>query len=309
MKPQVSITSISPAMKMADLLDVNFSILGVFSRFGMSYGFGEATVKEVCDGMGIDPETFLIICKVYAFDGYRPSREQMEGACLEDIVRYLRLSHTYYLETMVPALAAAIEDMIGPCDDMHKKVIRKFFGDYKEELERHFDYEEKTVFPYVEAMIDSREREPYTIGEYEKNHSNVEEKLDDLKKLVTMYQPSQSRSQDCFRVLFYLYSLESDLERHTFIEDGILVPVVSRMEDESEAPRGEGGELSAREKEILVAVAKGMLNKEIADLYNISIYTVISHRKNITRKTGIKTVAGLTVYALLNNLIDMNSIE
>ena len=309
MKPQVSITSISPAMKMADLLDVNFSILGVFSRFGMSYGFGEATVKEVCDGMGIDPETFLIICKVYAFDGYRPSREQMEGACLEDIVRYLRLSHTYYLETMVPALAAAIEDMIGPCDDMHKKVIRKFFGDYKEELERHFDYEEKTVFPYVEAMIDSREREPYTIGEYEKNHSNVEEKLDDLKKLVTMYQPSQSSSQDCFRVLFYLYSLESDLERHTFIEDGILVPVVSRMEDESEAPRGEGGELSAREKEILVAVAKGMLNKEIADLYNISIYTVISHRKNITRKTGIKTVAGLTVYALLYNLIDMNSIE
>ena len=309
MKPQVSITSISPAMKMADLLDVNFSILGVFSRFGMSYGFGEATVKEVCDGMGIDPETFLIICKVYAFDGYRPSREQMEGACLEDIVRYLRLSHTYYLETMVPALAAAIEEMIAPCDDMHKKVIRKFFGDYKEELERHFDYEEKTVFPYVEAMIDSREREPYTIGEYAKNHSNVEEKLDDLKKLVTMYQPSQSSSQDCFRVLFYLYSLESDLERHTFIEDGILVPVVSRMEDESDAPRGEGGELSAREKEILVAVAKGMLNKEIADLYNISIYTVISHRKNITRKTGIKTVAGLTVYALLNNLIDMNSIE
>ncbi len=305
----MSITSISPAMKMADLLDVNFSILGVFSRFGMSYGFGEATVKEVCDGMGIDPETFLIICKVYAFDGYRPSREQMEGACLEDIVRYLRLSHTYYLETMVPALAAAIEEMIAPCDDMHKKVIRKFFGDYKEELERHFDYEEKTVFPYVEAMIDSREREPYTIGEYEKNHSNVEEKLDDLKKLVTMYQPSQSSSRDCFRVLFYLYSLESDLERHTFIEDGILVPVVSRMEDESDAPRGEGGELSAREKEILVAVAKGMLNKEIADLYNISIYTVISHRKNITRKTGIKTVAGLTVYALLNNLIDMNSIE
>lgn len=73
--------------------------------------------------------------------------------------------------------------------------------------------------------------------------------------------------------------------------------------------RGDGEELSAREKEILVCVAKGMLNKEIADYYNISIYTVITHRKNITRKTGIKTVAGLTVYALLNNLIDMNSME
>lgn len=68
-------------------------------------------------------------------------------------------------------------------------------------------------------------------------------------------------------------------------------------------------ELSLREQEILVCVAKGMLNKEIADKYNLSIHTVITHRKNITRKTGIKTVAGLTVYALLNNLIDPNSIE
>ncbi len=68
-------------------------------------------------------------------------------------------------------------------------------------------------------------------------------------------------------------------------------------------------ELSAREKEILVSVAQGLLNKEIADRHNISINTVITHRKNITRKIGIKTVAGLTAYAILNNLIDINSIE
>ena len=70
----------------------------------------------------------------------------------------------------------------------------------------------------------------------------------------------------------------------------------------------EGTELSAREKDILVCVAQGMLNKEIADKFNLSIYTVITHRKNITRKTGIKTVAGLTVYAILNNLIDMGTV-
>ena len=63
-------------------------------------------------------------------------------------------------------------------------------------------------------------------------------------------------------------------------------------------------ELSKRETDVLVAIAKGMMNKEIADQMNISIHTVISHRKNITRKTGIKSVSGLTVYALLNNLID-----
>ena len=89
----------------------------------------------------------------------------------------------------------------------------------------------------------------------------------------------------------------------------VVLKVRAALESVSESPRSEGEDLSQREKEILICVAKGMLNKEIADLYNISIYTVITHRKNITRKTGIKTVAGLTVYALLNNLIDINSVE
>ena len=89
----------------------------------------------------------------------------------------------------------------------------------------------------------------------------------------------------------------------------IIRKVRSALEGRTDTLREETEELSAREKEILICVAKGMLNKEIADLYNISIYTVITHRKNITRKTGIKTVAGLTVYALLNNLIDMNTVE
>lgn len=101
--------------------------------------------------------------------------------------------------------------------------------------------------------------------------------------------------------------------------DGIInmyddpVSVVKKLRESviahDEAPDTDDYDLSAREKEILVCVARGMLNKEIADFYNISIHTVITHRKNITRKTGIKTVAGLTVYALLNNLIDSNSLE
>lgn len=71
----------------------------------------------------------------------------------------------------------------------------------------------------------------------------------------------------------------------------------------------ESSELSEREKEILVAVAKGMTNKSIAEQYHLSVHTVITHRKNLTRKTGIKSVSGLTVYAILNNMIDMKDVE
>lgn len=68
-------------------------------------------------------------------------------------------------------------------------------------------------------------------------------------------------------------------------------------------------DITEREREILIAVARGRTNKEIADEHNISVHTVITHRKNITRKTGIKSVAGLTVYALLNNMIDRHDME
>ena len=74
-------------------------------------------------------------------------------------------------------------------------------------------------------------------------------------------------------------------------------------------PYGESHDLSDRERDVLVRVAKGLSNKEIADELNISIHTVMSHRKNIAHKTGIKSVAGLTVYALLNNLLDRNDVE
>lgn len=66
----------------------------------------------------------------------------------------------------------------------------------------------------------------------------------------------------------------------------------------------ENYDLTKRETAVLVEVAKGLTNKEIADALNLSVHTVISHRKNIMHKTGIKSVAGLTVYAMLNNLID-----
>ncbi len=67
--------------------------------------------------------------------------------------------------------------------------------------------------------------------------------------------------------------------------------------------RMDNGELSDRENEVVALVAKGSTNKEIADLLKISIHTVITHRKNISRKTGIKSISGLTVYAMLNKLI------
>lgn len=83
----------------------------------------------------------------------------------------------------------------------------------------------------------------------------------------------------------------------------MVVETGGKQEEESDS-----AQLSDREKEVLVCMAKGKKNSEIADELSISVHTVITHRKNIVKKTGIKSVAALTVYAILNNLIDEKDI-
>jgi len=302
---------LTSAMKMADLMDLRPSLPGVLARMGIPFGFGEQTVEEVCRRQGVDPETFLLICSVYAVDGYAPTKERLRKADLRDVLKYLRQSHTFYMDVALNELADALRTLTEPCGEMNKHIIRRFFSEYKEELTKHFEYEEKTVFPYAEAILHHGR---LTDDDYGENHSHMEEKLEDLKNLVMKYLPPECGQQDVCRALSCIYSLQEDIARHILVEDGVLVPIVNHklhtdLETGDDTPRSEGETLSAREKEILVCVAKGMLNKEIADQCNLSIHTVITHRKNITRKTGIKTAPGLTVYALLNNLIDINTFE
>ena len=80
------------------------------------------------------------------------------------------------------------------------------------------------------------------------------------------------------------------------------------VKDMPPTPPTTGHELSAREIEVLVLITKGLINKEIADKLNIGLTTVITHRKNITEKLGIKSVSGLTGYAVMNGYVEADRI-
>ncbi|MCR5518902.1 MAG: LuxR C-terminal-related transcriptional regulator [Bacteroidales bacterium] len=306
-------------MKMAELVEANYHLLAVLTRFGIEGGFGEKTVREICEKNHLDTDTFLLICNVYTKKDYTPSEEILRDGHIDDILRYLHQSHDYYMSNALVLLASTIEDLIIPCPEAQKRVIWKFFSDYKTELDKHFEYEEGEVIPYVQNLLLGKRNPSYSITQLDECHANIEESLSDLKNLILKSLPAECDDRLRVRLLNYIFALQSDLDSHTAIEDNILVPMVKLIENPmahhvAPVPHGqedstEHNELSDREIEILVSVAQGLLNKEIADRHNISINTVITHRKNITRKTGIKTVAGLTVYAILNGYVDINSVK
>ena len=115
--------------------------------------------------------------------------------------------------------------------------------------------------------------------------------------LVTSYLESQQ-----LRQFSGIIELNDDLQR----VKSTINQVVNTLQSDGDEP--DTAPLSDREKEVLICLSKGLKNNEIADTLNISVHTVITHRKNIVRKTGIKSVAALTVYAILNNLIEEKDI-
>lgn len=285
----------------------------------MTSCFGESTIGQVCARYGIDAATFCLICNVYSFSSYKPTAWEIALAKPEDVVFYLHASHNYYLDSALTVLEPKVEELLKACTAKQAGAVRMFFSEYESELRSHFRFEEEKVFPYIQKLVEGGAPEDFKIDMFKDNHSNVDEKLGDLKNIIMKSLPDTCDGNLRLDILDLICHLQRDLARHTCVEEDVLIPLVRRMENpslfrktlamEKEKDNDVREELSEREKEILVCVAHGMLNKEIADQNNISIHTVISHRKNITRKTGIKTVAGLTVYAILNGLIDVNSIE
>ena len=129
-------------------------------------------------------------------------------------------------------------------------------------------------------------------------------------------------------VLFDIFNCEKDLASHNMVEDHLFVPAVLQLEEEvknrqqeetdqknavpvlsSEEEKKTQDDLSQREKEIVSCVVKGMSNKEIAEHLFISPHTVITHRKNISRKLQIHSPTLLTVYAIVNKLVDIGEVK
>ncbi len=221
----------SGSMKLAELIGMNWKLLSVLSRLNIGLAFGERTISEVCAMQGINLNSFLLICNAYTYDDYVPSSELLSGAEPLSIVEYLHNSHSFYLDKEFPALESNIKAMTEPCEPVQQKIVGRFFGDYKAQVQKHFAYEEEVVFPYVRSLVAGESSQGYSIEKFEENHSNIDETLNDLKNIVMKYIPDTCDMVLRYEVLYGIFRLEEDLKKHTVIEDCVLIPMVNRMEE------------------------------------------------------------------------------
>lgn len=226
---------ITAATRMSDAVSGNPFMLLLLEHMGIDLPLQEKTVGELAADYGLTKGLFITFIHLYG------DADHSVGTLSDDevpgIIRYLRNSHRYYTEDVYPGIMESIRRISGEGSSEEAILIEKFFGDYLEEVKNHFEYEEDTVFPYIDQLlgrisseVTAGETGGYSVAEYKEHHDDIEEKLDDLKNLLIEYLPLKEGRNMRRRLLFKLYELEHDLRIHSRIEDYILIPLVTSME-------------------------------------------------------------------------------
>lgn len=220
----------SEKTKMAELVISNPKLMLTLSRFGIELGFGDHSVKEVCEKANVSSSFFLLICNIYANPDYMPTYEELDSVDVNSIISYLSVSHKYYVEERIPHIEHHLNRIIEACPERFGNTLQRFFKEYKKEVANHFKYEEDTVFPYINLLCDNSVEKQFSIREFESNHSNIEDKLGDLMNILIKYLPADIFPKERIEISLDIMDLSSDLNCHTLVEERVLVPFVELLE-------------------------------------------------------------------------------
>ncbi len=215
--------------KMAKLIGNSYSLLLVMDRFGIPLGFEEKSVREICEENEVDTNTFLAVAN-FVCEGF--SRIDGKSACLSisSLVNYLRSSHRYFIDSLLPRIRTQLVEAIGDTKNRVASLIINLFDEYSEEIEKHMDFEDKTVFTYVDQLLDGSLKKGFTISTYSMHHDLISEKVAELKNVILRFCPKEVNHSQLVTVLYDIYACELGLEEHCKIEDYLFTPAILNLE-------------------------------------------------------------------------------
>ena len=284
--------------KICDLMSHEEDAIQIISRFGLKMGVGDQTIAQMCASHGVHTPTFLAVVN------YKVFKQKALPADIDipTLQRYLRNAHNYFLNFRLPRLRRSLIEALIPAGTSSQipELILRCYDEFVEEIRTHIAHENEGLFE-----------------EHEHDDERITSKLTEIKNLIIKYYPGAASAEKdditylLIIVMSDLWHTEQDFADHCAIEDDIFYPMLTKHRHGAKPsnPFTETEELTSRERDVLIQVVRGLSNKEIADVLCISQHTVVSHRKHITAKLHIHSIAGLTIYAIVNKLVDINSLE
>lgn len=283
---------------LAQVLAQHHILIPIVNRFGIRLGVGDKTIENICDEQDLNIDFILTIMNVYLDESY-VSDSDLSNLELEPIATYFNETIQNYLQSLVPNIEKHLYAFIALSDPNNKelRVLQKVFFQFKEELTQHLEKGLKHTGAYPHEL------------------------LRDIKSILIKHVTGNFNQNLCYAVIFSVGSLESDLIIHNRLRNSILKPKLNQLNssdigtlqhsisNENNVNSPKKNLLTRRETEILKLIVRGNINKQIAEELNISLNTVLTHRKNILSKTGIKTTSGLTLYSISNGLLTPDELK
>lgn len=220
---------INPYTKLSELIIEHLDIIIALEHLNIPLGFGDQTLLQIAKKYNLNMDAFVSIIKVFC--GIEPNAWILDKEAVPDLLTFLRLSHDSFKRKQIPELKEQIALFSKVIPPNQGQMLIFFFDGYIREVAEHFMYEDEVVFPYINNMLSGSASKDFAIWEFEKNHTNIEDKLLDLKNILIKHLSEDIQSDYRKQILWSLVKLERDLIFHTHIEDQILVPSVKNIEN------------------------------------------------------------------------------
>ena len=224
-KANISLGSVvlSPEMKIYELIDAAPMLLSLFSRLNIHLPFGDISIAEMCRRDGYNPQLFIMLCAMHIDLRHRPADEEITPEMLPEVIAYLRASHRYYAEQMLPHTARHLEEILSYCDTLSERVLRGFYDDYTRYIKRHFEEEEREIF----TLMERGERDA-NFALFDMPHADIDDRSNDIASLIVKSLPEAAPTPLRCAMLKDVYELRDDLRRHSNIETYLLRPLVEK---------------------------------------------------------------------------------
>lgn len=228
--------------KLASVVHKDHSLLPVINRLGVKLGFGDHTIRNICEEKGIDLNFFVETINVFHYEAYFPEKRLLDFP-ISMVIDYLIKTHQYYKDFLIPENDRLIELFLASSADenVDNELVRKFYTKFKDEFVIHINFEEREMFPVIlelneavenpELRAEFKRKYPsFSVSSFEKEHSNMDDKMDDLTNIIIKYLPPNYDQNRGNAFLSNLFMFEKDMKNHSRIEDHILMPKVVQLE-------------------------------------------------------------------------------